>query len=77
MADEIRNNHLGGGGGGCHHVQITSVATNSAFCERIVLQTPESRSNDYSSILHSTYAYWRYILKNPNSFATPFLYVCS
>ena len=30
-----------------------TVATNNPFCERIVLRNPKSRSNDYSSILHT------------------------
>ena len=52
---------------------FSGVATNSAFCERIVLRIPEPRSNDYSSILNSIYTYWRYIPKPPNGFACLFL----
>ena len=43
------------------------VATDSTFCEQIVLRIPEPRSKDYPSILHSTYTYWWYIPTPPSS----------
>ena len=36
-----------------HLLGSISVATNNPFCERIVLRIPKSRSDDYSSILHT------------------------
>ena len=40
--------------------------------QRIVLRIPEPRSNDYSSVLHSTCTYWRYIPKPQSGVAKPF-----